>query len=132
MRRRLFAVLTGGAVIAMAGAAMAHHSFAMFDQENPIELEGIVQEFKYTSPHTFILLQVKNGDETTVWNLEGGAPGGLSRDGWSAKTLPPGTELKMTIDPLRSGAPGGSWSVQKTKLKDGSPVVAAPPPAATQ
>jgi hypothetical protein len=31
----------------------------------------------------------------------------------------------MTIDPLRSGAPGGSWSVQKTKHQDGSPVVAA-------
>jgi hypothetical protein len=26
--------------------------------------------------------------------------------------------------PLRSGAPGGAWSVQKTKLQDGSPVVA--------
>jgi len=25
---------------------MAHHSSAMFDQDNPIELEGIVQEFK--------------------------------------------------------------------------------------
>ena len=34
----------------------------------------------------------------------------------------------MTIDPLRSGAPGGAWTVQKTKLKDGGPVVAAPAP----
>jgi len=59
MKRRLFAVLTSGAVIAMAGAAMAHHSFAMFDQENPIELEGVVQEFKFTSPHSFIILAVK-------------------------------------------------------------------------
>jgi hypothetical protein len=30
----------------------------------------------------------------------------------------------MTVDPLRSGAPGGAWNVQKTKLEDGSPVVA--------
>ena len=51
MKRRLFAVLTSGAVIAMAGAAMAHHSFAMFDQENPIELDGIVQEFKLSLIH---------------------------------------------------------------------------------
>jgi hypothetical protein len=33
-------------LIAMGGAAMAHHSFAMFDNENQIGLEGVVQEFK--------------------------------------------------------------------------------------
>ena len=103
---------------------IAHHSFAMFDQEHPIELVGAVKEFRFTSPHTFIVLEVNNGNETEVWNLEGQAPGGLARDGWTVKTLQPGTELKMTIDPLRSGAPGGSWSVHRTTLKDGSPVVA--------
>ena len=126
MGRLSTALLAGVALVVTGGAVLAHHSFAMFDQEHPVELTGTVTEFKFTSPHTFILLEVKNGDETAVWNLEGQAPGGLSRDGWSAKTLPPGTELRMTIDPLRSGAPGGSWAVQKTKLKDGSPVGAAP------
>ena len=131
MRMKMTVLLAAAAMTGFAAPVYAHHSFAMFDQEHPIELVGTVKEFRFTSPHTFIVLQVKSGDETTVWNLEGGAPGGLARDGWSAKTLPPGTELKMTVDPLRSGAPGGSWSVQKTKLKDGSAVVAAPP-AATQ
>jgi hypothetical protein len=116
-------VLTSGAVIAMAGAAMAHH-FAMFDQENPIELEGIVQEFKYTSPHTFILLQVKGPDgSVTVWNLEGATPGGLVRDGWSGKTIKAGDELKMKVAPLRSGAPGGMWTPQGTQYRDGTAVV---------
>ena len=54
MRRRLSVILISGTLIAMGGAAMAHHSFAMFDNENQIGLEGVVQEFKYTSPHTFI------------------------------------------------------------------------------
>jgi hypothetical protein len=124
MRLKTTALVAAAAIVSLAGTALAHHSFAMFDQEHPIELTGTVKEFKFTSPHTFILLEVKNGEETEVWNLEGAAPGGLQRDGWSAKTLPPGTQLKMTIDPLRSGAPGGSWSVQKTKLLDGSPVAA--------
>jgi Family of unknown function (DUF6152) len=127
MRLGMTALLAAGALFGFGGSVFAHHSFAMFDQEHPIELVGTVKEFKFTSPHTFILLEVKNGEETAVWNLEGQAPGGLSRDGWSAKTLPPGTELKMMIDPLRSGAPGGSWAVQKTKHKDGTPVVGAPP-----
>ena len=124
MRLKVTALLAAAAALGLAGSAFAHHSFAMFDQEHPIELSGTVKEFKFTSPHTFILLEVKNGEESEVWNLEGAAPGGLSRDGWSAKTLPPGTQLKMMVDPLRSGAPGGSWSVQKTKLMDGSPVSA--------
>src|SRR5215475_11245441 len=111
MRRQSTALLSV-AFIVTSGAVLAHHSFAMFDQENPIELEGTVQEFKFTSPHTFIILQVKGQDgATTTWSLEGGAPSALVRDGWSSKTLKAGDELKMTIDPLRSGAPGGAWNV---------------------
>jgi hypothetical protein len=124
MRRRLVAILASGALVATSGAVMAHHSFAMFDQQNPIELEGTVQEFKYISPHSFILLQVKDKDgDTTVWNLEGGAPSALAREGWTRATLKPGDELKLTIEPLRSGAPGGSWNAAKIKFKDGQPIV---------
>jgi len=124
MRRQLAAFLASGAFVAMSGAALAHHSFTMFDQANPVELEGSVQEFKYTAPHTFVLLQVKDQDgSTTVWNLEGGAPGALARTGWTSTTLKPGDEVIMTIQPLRSGAPGGSWSPEKIKFKDGQPIV---------
>ncbi len=124
MGRHLTALLVGGALLGLGGAAIAHHSFAMFDQENPIELVGAVQEFKFTSPHTFILLRVnKDGAEPVVWNLEGASPSALVRDGWSSKTLKSGDELQMKIDPLRSGAPGGAWTVPKTKFKDGKPIV---------
>src|SRR5258705_13966799 len=124
---RLVALLLRGAFIATSGAALAHHSFAMFDQENPIELEGVVQEFKFTSPHSFIILQVRQQDGSTqLWSLEGGAPSALVRDGWSSKTLKPGDELQLTVEPLRSGAPGASWSVSRTKFKDGRPIVVTP------
>jgi hypothetical protein len=124
MRRELAAMLVSGAFIVSGGAVIAHHSFAMFDQENPIELEGVVQEFKFTSPHSFIILVVKQQDGTgQAWSLEGGAPSNLVRDGWTSKSIKPGDELKMTIEPLRSGAPGGSWTVPKTKFKDGRAIV---------
>ena len=58
VRARIRAVLAVASAIA-GGGALAHHSFAMFDSENPIELIGTVKEFKYTNPHTFILLDVK-------------------------------------------------------------------------
>jgi hypothetical protein len=84
--------LSAAAILAaVSGTAMAHHSFAMFAQERPIEIAGTVVEFKYTSPHSFILVEVKGNDgSSTVWNLEGPSPSILARDGMSAKTLKPG------------------------------------------
>jgi hypothetical protein len=123
MRRQLAAVLIAGAFVGAGVPAVAHHSFAMFDQDNPIDLVGTVQEFKFTSPHTFILLQVKGPEGVVVWNLEGGAPSGLIRDGWTGKTLKPGDELVLKVDPLRSGAPGGAWNPSKAKFKDGNPIL---------
>jgi hypothetical protein len=124
MKRQLLALAAGVAFAAAGGAAFAHHSFAMFDQEHPMELKGTVTEFKFTSPHTFVLLEVKGSDgASTVWNLEGASPSALVREGWSSKTLKAGDELKMTIDPLRSGAPGGAWSEKKTQFTSGQPIV---------
>jgi hypothetical protein len=58
-----------------------------------------------------------------VWNLEGQAPSLLTREGWSSQTLKPGDEVVITIDPLRSGAPGGSWQARRIKFKDGRAIM---------
>jgi hypothetical protein len=124
MRQQLLALLAGGAIVAAGGDALAHHSFAMFDTEHPMTFSGKVTEFKFTSPHTFILLEVKgDGGKPVVWNLEGGSPSALVRDGWTSKTLKPGDELEMKINPLRSGAPGGAWAPKDTHFKDGKDIV---------
>jgi hypothetical protein len=125
MKSYLAPVFVGAALVAMTGAVSAHHSFAMFDQEHPMEVNGVVKEFKYTSPHSFIILEIKDKDgNVEAWNLEGGSPSALARDGWTSKSLKPGDELHLTIDPLRSGAPGGSWNVNKIKFKNGDPIAA--------
>jgi len=116
-------LVAAAAVLVIGGNASAHHSFAMFDSEHPVELAGKVTEFKFTSPHTFILLEVKGQDgSSVVWNLEGGSPSALVRDGWNSKTLKAGDELKLTVDPLRSGAPGGAWNPSRAKFQDGNPI----------
>ena len=126
MRLKMTALLAAGTLVGFAGSVLAHHSFAMFDQEHPIELVGKVQDFRFTSPHTYILLEVQGKDaRPVIWNLEGMSPNSLTWSGWSNRTLKPGDELRMTIDPLRSGAPGGVWNPSKTRHKDGSPIVAA-------
>ena len=124
MKSYLATMFAGAAFIAFTGVAVAHHSFAMFDQEHPQEVTGVVKEYKYTSPHSFIVLDIKDKDgNVEAWNLEGGSPSALARDGWSSKSLKPGDELRLTIEPLRSGAPGGSWSEKKTNFTSGQPIV---------
>ncbi len=48
----------------------------------------------------------------------------LAHHSWTSKTLKPGDELALKVDPLRSGAPGGAWNVNKIKFKNGDPIVA--------
>jgi hypothetical protein len=124
MKIYLATSFAGAVLVLFTGMAMAHHSFAMFDQEHPLELVGTVREFKYTSPHSFIVLEVKDKDgKVEAWNLEGGSPGVLSRGGWNAKSIKAGDEVRITVEPLRSGAPGGAWNVNRIRFLDGHPVV---------
>ncbi|HZF39718.1 MAG TPA: DUF6152 family protein, partial [Blastocatellia bacterium] len=118
------ALIFGIGLVAMSDGALGHHSVAMFDREHPIQLIGVVREFKFTNPHAFIALEVTGKDALPViWNLEGDSVNSLRWDGWSIQTLRPGDELRVTVEPLRSGAPGGVWHARKTTYKDGTPIV---------
>jgi uncharacterized protein DUF6152 len=120
MGRRLAMLLATGALALTASSTFAHHSFVMFDRDHQVDLEGVVQEFRFANPHTFIYLAVKQDDGSTVtWALEGQSPSMLVRDGWTSKTLKPGDELKMRIAPLRSGAPGGAFAADQINFRDG-------------
>lgn len=118
------AVIFGIGLVAMSDTAVGHHSVVMFDREHPIQLIGVVREFKFTNPHAFIALEVTGKDALPViWKLEGDSVNSLRWDGWSSQTLKPGDELRITVEPLRSGAPGGVWHARKTTYKDGMPIV---------
>ena len=101
--------------------APAHHSTAIYDSANPIELRGTVVEWKFTNPHTIIVLDVEDaGGTSKVWSVEGGNTAGLIRQGWTPLTLKPGDKIIVTVRPLRSGAPGGNYS--NVRWEDGTRV----------
>ena len=106
----------------------AHHSTAIYDSENPIELAGTVVEWQFVNPHVFIVLEVVDGatGEKKHWSLEGGNTAGLFRRGWTPNTLKAGDAIKLTVRPLRSGAAGGNYS--NPRWADGAPI--EPRPAA--
>jgi hypothetical protein len=127
-----FASLLAGAIVATAvlastaGTALAHHSFAMFDAQHPKDISGTVKEFRFVSPHTILVVTVRGeGGVEKDWILEGGAPGLLIREGMTSRSLKPGDEVKVTINPLHSGAEGGSFQPAQVRFKDGR-LVAAP------
>ena len=100
----------GIAAAMFAIPAVAHHSFAMFDAEKIMTLEGTVKEFQWTNPHAWILLMAKNAEGQEVqWAIEMNGPTGLARQGWLPKTLTPGMPVKVVIHPLRDGKSGGQF-----------------------
>jgi hypothetical protein len=89
--------------------AVAHHSFAMFDNQTTLTLEGTVKEFQWTNPHTWIQLLVRDASGKEVeWSIEGGSVNGLARAGWKRTLLKAGDKAKVVVHPLKDGKPGGS------------------------
>jgi hypothetical protein len=119
MRRLLVALAASAAVTASSGAALAHHSFAMFDADQRATLSGTVKEFQWVNPHAWIFVMVPNqGGQLEQWAVEMGGPGQISRQGWNPKTLTPGMDVTLTIHPLRDGTNGGQYMA--VTLPDGT------------
>ena len=102
--------LAGIAVIVCASPVFAHHSFAMFDADSKVTIEGVVKEFQWTNPHAWIMVTVANAaGAAEPWAIEMNGPSGLVRQGWKPKTLTPGMPITLTIHPLKDGTHGGQF-----------------------
>ena len=96
------------AVLAAATIAMAHHSFAMFDQTKQVTLTGNVTVFEWTNPHAYIEIDVPDEKGAPKhWSVELGSPSILMQSGWKYKDLKHGDKVTVKISPLRDGKPGG-------------------------
>jgi hypothetical protein len=93
----------------VGSVALAHHSFAMFDLDTDLKVEGVVKELQFTNPHVWIQLLVTDAKGVeTEWSIEGGAPGMMIRQGWKSSTLKPGDKVTLIMHPLKDGKPSGS------------------------
>ena len=99
------------AAVAIAVPALAHHSFAMFDQTKRVVLKGKVTEFQWTNPHAFLEIDVPGArGAVTHWSIELNSPNNLTRQGWRRTSVKPGDQVSVTINPLRNGKPGGLFN----------------------
>jgi hypothetical protein len=105
--------------LGVALPALAHHSFAMFDQGKQVTLVGTVKEFQWTNPHAFIHIEVPQGGASEVWDIELNSPNNLKRQGWKQTSLKPGDKVTVVANPLRDLSHKGGLFIAVT-LPDGS------------
>ena len=80
MKRTFLMLVCGASLLGSAGAVYAHHSFtAAYDNTKRVEVEGVVKEFIWRNPHSFVRIEVtdKSGKVET-WSLEWGSSNQLS------------------------------------------------------
>jgi Family of unknown function (DUF6152) len=115
---RLRTLFFAAALAAVAGPSLAHHSGAMFDEKKEVTLSGVVKEFQYTNPHSWLLVDVKGNDGKVVtWGFEAEGPSTLLRAGIRKSDFAPGTAVTITGHPMRDGRPAAAW-MKATRMTD--------------
>ena len=92
----------------MVKPALAHHSFAMFDQSKVLYISGTVKELQFMNPHAWLEIAVMDdkGDAST-WSFEGGSVPQLVRLGWSKESFKVGDDIQVGYRPMKDGSRGG-------------------------
>jgi hypothetical protein len=99
--------LAGVAVALLAAPALAHHSFAMFDQSQVLYKSGTVKELQFSNPHAWLEIVVKDNGNAATWAFEGGSVPQLIRLGWTKDAFKVGDEIKVGFRPMKDGSRGG-------------------------
>src|SRR5437870_5307963 len=99
MKRNLLGgfVLSVG-LLSAAVPVLAHHAVsAEFDRNKPITFTGTVKQVDWMNPHIYTRIEAKDANgKTVVYEVEGGAPNALFRNGWRPTTLKPGEVVSVT------------------------------------
>ena len=103
MHIRIVATVAAAVVLLAAVPAMAHHSNSAYQVDQVTSVTGIVKEWKWSNPHTWLYLTVDEKGEKVEWALEGRAPGILGRAGWDRNILKPGDKVTVYMSRAKDG-----------------------------
>ena len=116
MTRRLLVTVLA-ALALMPALVLAHHSAVMFDEAKAVTVTGVVKEFQFTNPHSWLLVDVTENGKVTTWGFEAEGPTTLMRNKVRPGDLKPGTRLTITGHPMKDGRPAALW--MKAVREDG-------------
>src|SRR5687768_2441732 len=104
-------IRAGIGLIVLAGAilrpapALSHHSNVAYEVTKVITITGVVREFEWVNPHTWLRVIVDDGKGGKVeWACEGRAPGILGRAGWTRGSLKGGETVTVDMSPAKDGS----------------------------
>jgi len=124
MTRKLAGVFSlGFGLFAAAAPALAHHAVsAEFDRSKPITFTGTVKKVDWMNPHIYTHIEAKDSSgKTVVYQVEGGAPNSLFRNGWRPDSLKIGETVTVSAIRAKSEASTRVGSASITKA-DGTRV----------
>jgi hypothetical protein len=108
MKTALRALLVALVALLPTSAAIAHHSFAMFDRTVEKVITGTVVRWQFNSPHSWLYLNVKSPDGgETLWSFEGSAPPSLLPRGVTGSSFEPGSTITISYCPMKDGRAAG-------------------------
>lgn len=114
----------GWVMVFGAPSAWAHHSFGFYDMKKSVEVEGTVEKYEWSNPHSWLFLSVMASSGSTSYGFEMVSVGEMLRKGWAKNTVKPGDKIKVTYHPIKDGTPNGLLVSAKTE--DGS-LIGKPP-----
>jgi hypothetical protein len=108
LKQAVLAAVVFVALTVTVDTAAAHHGFAVFDSSHQNTVTGTVKEFVWMNPHTWLWLNVPNGQGgVDAWGFEGMSPNFLGRRGWTRNTLKPGDSITITFFPFKNASSKG-------------------------
>jgi hypothetical protein len=114
MKRTLPMLVAAAVLLGGVRAALAHHSFtAAYDNTKRVEVEGVVREFIWRNPHSFLRIDVTNQEgKVETWSLEWGSSSQLS----AAKYPVTRTTIKAGDRIIAGGEPRRDPSVKGLRV----------------
>lgn len=89
------------ALFLAAGPAAAHHTMIVeFDIDKPVSLTGTITKIHWVNPHSWIYVDVPNGEGVETWRVETGSVSRMEAGGLFRTTLKLG--LDVTVIGFRS------------------------------
>ena len=95
--------LIASMLILHASPARAHHSWAPYDVKREVALEGLVTEYKWANPHSYIRLETAGEEEgSEIWEIEASSAVVMRNRGWSADSIAVGDRVTIYANPSRN------------------------------
>jgi hypothetical protein len=90
--------------LAWSGIAAAHHSFAMFDTAKLVTFQGVVKQWAWVNPHSWLYIEVPKADGTVeTWGFECSSPNMMIRWGWNKDDIHVGDKITIDAHAARDG-----------------------------